>query len=172
LTLWGIVCTVVTRLNFIHFKHNKMWKKSREALYTHLVPGRTPLCLQNSLNSTRCRKHSTGMLVHADATASCSFCRLDSGILVLQTARSISSQRCSMWLRSGECAGHSSKLNTLSCSRQCFPLLNCPLQPIGDKDQLVVHSKMPFCTPLLYYSIICPTTLSRFAHSNFQSNSN
>ena len=51
--------------------------------YTHLVPGRTPICLQNSLNSSgmdsTSQKRSTGMLVHADAMASRSCCRLDVG---------------------------------------------------------------------------------------------
>jgi hypothetical protein len=56
-----------------------------------------------------------GMLFHADVLASCSCCRLDGGTFMLQTACSISSQICSIGFRSGDCSGHSSKLNLLSC---------------------------------------------------------
>ncbi|XP_071001895.1 uncharacterized protein [Oncorhynchus clarkii lewisi] len=48
------------------------------------------------MDSTRCRKHSPVMLVHADAMESRSCCRLDGGTFVLPTVCSISSQRYSI----------------------------------------------------------------------------
>ncbi len=80
--------------------------------YTLLVPGWTPFCLQNCLNSSW---HSFNKVLET-------FLR-DFGpywhdsITQLRISRSTTSQRCSIGLRSGDCGGHLSKVNSLSCSR-------------------------------------------------------
>ncbi len=65
--------------------------------YTLLVPGWTPFCLQNCLNS--------------------SWHRFNKMLEKMRISRSTTSQRCSIGLRSGDCGGHLSKVNSLSCSR-------------------------------------------------------
>ncbi len=90
--------------------------------YTFLVPGWTPFCLQNCLNyfgidSTRCWKHSSEILVYIDMIASRSCCRFVGCTSMMRISRSTTSQRCSIGLKSGDCGGHLSKVNSLSCSR-------------------------------------------------------
>ncbi len=90
--------------------------------YTLLVPGWTHFCLQNCLNSswhrlTRCWKHSSEIVVHIDMIASHSCCRFVGCTSMMWISRSTTSQRCSIGLRSGDCEGHLSKVNSLSCSR-------------------------------------------------------
>ncbi len=90
--------------------------------YILLVPGWTPFCLQNWLNSlcidsTRCWKHSSEILVHIDMIASRSCCKFIGCTSMMQISRSTTSQMCSIGLRSGDCGGHLSKVNSLSCSR-------------------------------------------------------
>ncbi len=85
--------------------------------YTLLLRGWTPFCLQNCLNSTRCWKHSSEILVHIDMITSCSCCRFVGCTSMMWISRSTTSQRCSIGLRSGDCGGYLSKVNSLSCSR-------------------------------------------------------
>ncbi len=59
--------------------------------YTLQVPGWTHFCLQNCLNSlwhrfpTRCRKHSSEILVHSDMVASRSCCRFVGYTFMMRT---------------------------------------------------------------------------------------
>ncbi len=90
--------------------------------YTLLVPGWTPFCLQNCLDSscidsTMCWKYSSEILVHIDMILSRSCCRFVGCTSMIWISRSTTSQRCSIGLRSGDCGGHLSKVNSLSCSR-------------------------------------------------------
>ncbi len=74
--------------------------------YTLLVLGWTPFCLHNcqlrGIDSTKCWKHSSEILDWKN---------------MMWISRSTTSQRCSIGLRSGDCGGHLSKVNSLSCSR-------------------------------------------------------
>ncbi len=89
--------------------------------YTFLVPGWTRFFLQNlilrGIDSTRCWKHSSEILVHIVMIASRSCCRFVGCTSMMWISRSTTSQRCSIGLRSGDCGGHLSKVNSLSCSR-------------------------------------------------------
>ncbi len=49
--------------------------------------------------------------------ASRSCCRFVGCTSMMRISRSTTSQRCSIGLRSGDCGGHLSKVNSLSCSR-------------------------------------------------------
>ncbi len=87
-----------------------------------LVPGWTPFWLLNCINfhgidSTRCWKHCSEILIHIDLIASRSCCRFVGCTSMMWISRSTTSQRCSIGLRSGDCGGHLSKVNSLSCSR-------------------------------------------------------
>ncbi len=62
-------------------------------------------------------KHSSEILFHIDMIASRSCCRFVGCTSMMWISRSTSSQRCSIGLRSGDCGGHLSKVNSLSCSR-------------------------------------------------------
>ncbi len=90
--------------------------------YTLLVPGWTPFAFRTALilrdiDSTRCWKHSSEILVHIDMIASRSCCRFDGCTSMMWISRSTTSQRWSIGLRSGDWGGHLSKVNSLSCSR-------------------------------------------------------
>ncbi len=69
------------------------------------------------MDSTRCWKHSSEMLVHIDMIASHSCCRFVGCTSMMWISRSSTSQRCSIGLRSGDCGGYLSKVNSFSCSR-------------------------------------------------------
>ncbi len=69
------------------------------------------------IDSTRCWKNSSEILVHIDMIASRSCCRFVGCAFMMRISRFITSQRCSIGLRSGDCGGHLSKVNSLSCSR-------------------------------------------------------
>ncbi len=90
--------------------------------YTFLVPGwpsfafRTALIL-HGIDSTKFCKHSLEILVHIDMIASRSCCRFVGCTSMMWISLSTTSQRCSIGLRSGDCGGHLSKVNSLSCSR-------------------------------------------------------
>ncbi len=77
---------------------------------------RTALILRG-IDSTRCWKHSSELLVHIDMIVSHSCCRFVDCTSMMQISRSTTSQRCSIGLRSGDCGGHLSKVNSMSCSR-------------------------------------------------------
>ncbi len=77
---------------------------------------RTALILRD-IDSTRCWKHPLEILVHIDMITSRSCCRFVSCTSMMWISRSTTSQRCSIGLRSGDCGGHLSKVNSLSCSR-------------------------------------------------------
>ncbi len=90
--------------------------------YTLLVPGWTPFVFRTVLilcgiDSTRCWKHSSEMLVHIVMIASRSCCRFVGCTSMMWISRSTTSQSCSIGLRSGDCGGHLSKVNSLWCSR-------------------------------------------------------
>ncbi len=90
--------------------------------YTLLVPGWTTFAFTTALilrgiDSTRCCKHSSEILVHIVMIASHSCCRFVVCTSMMRISRSTTSQRCSIGLRSGDCGGHLSKVNSLSCSR-------------------------------------------------------
>ncbi len=90
--------------------------------YTLLVQGWTPFAFRTVLilrgiDSTRCWKHSSEILVQIDMIASRSCCRFVVCTSMMRISRSTTSQRCSIGLRSGDCGGHLSKVNSLSCSR-------------------------------------------------------
>ncbi len=69
------------------------------------------------IDSTRCWKYSSEILVHIYMIASHSCCRFVGCTSMMWNSRSTTSQRCSVGLRSGDCGGHLSKVNSLSCSR-------------------------------------------------------
>ncbi len=77
---------------------------------------RTALILRD-IDSTRCWKHPLEILVHIDMITSRSCCRFVSCTSMMWISHSTTSQRCSIGLRSGDCGGHLSKVNSLSCSR-------------------------------------------------------
>ncbi len=90
--------------------------------YTLLVTGWTPFCLQNCLNSSWHRFNNVlesflRDFGHIDMIASHSCCRFVGCTSMMWISRSTTSQRCSIGLRSGDCGGHLSKVNSLSCSR-------------------------------------------------------
>ncbi len=73
-----------------------------------LVPGWTPFCLQNCLNSLLHRFNNVletflRDLVHIDMIVSRSCCRFVGCTSMMQIFRSTTSQRCSIGLRSGDC---------------------------------------------------------------------
>ncbi len=77
---------------------------------------RTALILRG-IDSTRCWKRSSEILVHIDTIASHSCSRFVGCTSMMRISRSTTSQRCSIGLRSGDCGGHLSKVNSFSCSR-------------------------------------------------------
>ncbi len=86
--------------------------------YTLLVPGWPPFAFRTALilrgiDSTRCWKHSSEILVHIDMIASRSCCRFVGCTSMMWISCSTTSQRCSIGLRSGDCGGHLSKVNSL-----------------------------------------------------------
>ncbi len=90
--------------------------------YTLLVPVWTPFAFRTALilrgtGSKRCWKHSSEILVHIDMIASHSCCRFVGCTTMMWISRSSTSHMCSIGLRSGDCGGHLSKVNSLSCSR-------------------------------------------------------
>ncbi len=106
--------------------------------------GLAPFCLQNCLNyfldSTRCWKHSSEMLVYIDTIASHSCCRFVGCTSMMQITRSTTSQMCSIGLRSSDCGGHLSKVNSLSCSRnQSVMIWALWHYPAGSSHQKMVH---------------------------------
>ncbi len=73
---------------------------------------------------TRCWKHSSEILVYIiDVIASRSCCRFVGCTSRMRISRSTTSQKCSIRLRSGNCGGHLSKVNSLSCSRNQSEML-------------------------------------------------
>ncbi len=115
--IYTYVCTGTNKKNWI-------WSKSSFFLslyiyidslafirYTLLVPGWTPFASRTALilhgiDSTRCWKHSSEMLVHIDMVASRSSCRFVGYTSMMRISRSTTSQRSSIGLRSGDCGGH------------------------------------------------------------------
>ncbi len=90
--------------------------------YTLLGPSWTHVCLQNCLNSSwhRFNKVLETLLRdvgHIVMIASHSCCRFVVCTSMMWISRSTTSQRCSIGLRSGDCGGRLSKVNSLSCSR-------------------------------------------------------
>ncbi len=75
------------------------------------MPSWTHFCLQNCLNSSW-HRFNKEILVHIDMIASCSFCRFVVCTSMMWISRSTTSQSCSIGLRSGDCGGHLSKMQT------------------------------------------------------------
>ncbi len=76
--------------------------------YILLVPGWTPFCLQNCLNSSwhkfnKVLETFLRDLVHNDMIASRSCCRFVGCTSMMRISRSTTSQRCSIGFRSGDC---------------------------------------------------------------------
>ncbi len=94
-------------------------------LYTLLGPPfafRTALILCG-IDSTRCWKHSSEILVHIDMIASRSCCRFVGCTSMMRISLSTTSQMCSIGLRYGDCGGHLSKVNSLSYSKKQFEMI-------------------------------------------------
>ncbi len=111
----------------LHFLHPPV---SCMSIYTHWpiylvhlgTPGWTPFAFWTALilcgiDSTRCWKLSSEILVHIDLIASRSCCRFIGCTSMMWISRSTTSQSCSIGLRSDDCGGHLSKVNSLSYSR-------------------------------------------------------
>ncbi len=115
--------------------------------YTLLVPGWTHFCLQNCLNSSWHRFNKVletflrkQILVHIDMISSRSCCRFVCCTSMMRISRSTTSQRCSIGLRSGDCGGHLSKVNSLSCSRnQSEMIWDMMHYPAGSSIRRWVH---------------------------------
>ncbi len=75
------------------------------------MPSWTPFCLQNCLNSSW-HRFNKEILVHIDMIASHSCCRFVGCTSMMWISRSTTSQSCSIGLRSGDCGGHLSKMQT------------------------------------------------------------
>ena len=108
-------------LNLLCIKHFQFLQihSLSTLLGTMLIPGRAPLCSQNSLNylwHEWCWKHDFEIAFHVDMIASRNFCRFVSCTFMLRISRSTTSQRCSIGFRSGDWEGHWRTLNLLSCS--------------------------------------------------------
>ncbi len=118
-TLYIYYVYINTHTYSIYFENIYMYTLTGHFIrYTLLVPGWTPFCLQNCLNSSwhkMCWKHSSDILLHIDMIASRSCCRFVGCTSMMRISRSTTSQRCSIGLRSGDCGGHLSKVNSLSC---------------------------------------------------------
>ncbi len=115
--------------------------------YTLLVTGLTPFCLQNCLNSSwhRFNKVLETFLRdfgHIDMIASHSCCRFVGCTSMMLISRSSTSQRCSIGLRSGDCGGHLSKVNSChvqETSLRWFELCDMMHYPAGSSHQKMVH---------------------------------
>ncbi len=79
------------------------------------------------IDLTRCWKHSSEILVHIYMIASRSYCRFVGCTSMMRISRSTTSQRCSIGLRSGDCGGHLSKVNSWSCSRDQSEMILCDM---------------------------------------------
>ncbi len=80
---------------------------------TLLVPGWTPFAVRTVLILRGMDwKHSSEILVHIVMIASHSCCRFVSCTSMMRISRSTTSQSCSIGLRSGDCGGHLSKVNS------------------------------------------------------------
>ncbi len=85
--------------------------------------------------STRCWKRSSDILVHIDMIVSHSCCRFVGCTSMMWISRSTTSQKCSVGLRSGDCGGHLSKVNSLTVAfKQCS---------IGTKGPKVCQENIP-----------------------------
>ncbi len=77
----------------------------------------------HDIASTRFWKHSSVILVHIDTIASYSYCRFVGCTTMTRISHSTTSQMCSIGLRSGDCGGHLSTVNSLSCSCNQFEMI-------------------------------------------------
>ncbi len=112
----------IYKLNIYIYIYTHTHTHSLATLLGTLVPGWTPFCLQNYLNSSRHRFNKVLETFlrdfgHIDMIASRSYCRFVGCTSMMRISRSTTSQRCSIGLRSGDCGGHLSKVNSFSCSR-------------------------------------------------------
>ncbi len=93
------------------------YRDARHNIYIYTLTG-PPFAFSTALilggiDSTRCWKHSSEILVHIDMIASRGCCCTS----MMKISRSTTSQRCSIGLTSGDCGGHFSKVNSMLCSR-------------------------------------------------------
>jgi len=71
----------------------------------------------SGIDSTRCWKHSSDIVVNIDMIASRNCCRFFGCTSMMQISCSTTFQRCCIGFRSGDCGGHWSTVNSMSCSR-------------------------------------------------------
>ncbi len=100
---------------FLKNPTNGCWKYIYIYIHTYIIYILTYLIL-HSIDSTRCWKHSSEVLLHIDMIALRSCYRFVCCTCMMQISRSTTSQRCSIGLRSGDCGGPLSNVNSLSCS--------------------------------------------------------
>ncbi len=127
--------------------------------YTLLVPGWTPFAFRTALildiDSTRCWKHSSEILVHIDMIASRSCCRF-----VGCTSMMRISQMCSIALRPGDCGGHLSKMNSFSSGSQRRRSLSLP----------VLTLIFPALLPCLVRDFLCTALQTKILWINWSLN--
>ncbi len=114
---FGFISRIVTALTniYIHSLATLLGTPCYYRVGPHFA-FKTALILRG-IDSTRCWKHSSYNLDNIDMIASHSCCRFGGCTSMMRISRSTTSQRCSIGLKSGDCGGHLSKVNSLSCSR-------------------------------------------------------
>ncbi len=107
--------------------------------YTLLGPVWTPFCLQNCLNSLWNRLNKVLETFLRVLFWSILTWRFVGCTSMMRISRSTTSQMCSIGLRSGDCGGHLSKMNSLppsvraSRAPQVSALLECPQVPTSNE---------------------------------------
>ncbi len=121
---WQIFTTAVLLYIYRHLTSFDIWRHifSQRQSEMNLLPGWTPFFLQNCFNSLWHRFNKVletllrdfGPYWHDSITQLLQICRLHIHDVNLPFHHI---PRCSIELRSGDCGGHLSKVNSLSCSR-------------------------------------------------------
>lgn len=109
----------------------------------------------HAIDSALNQKHYAEIFVHIDMTASHCCCRFVSCTSMMWISRSITSQRCFIRLRSGDCGAHSSTVNALLCSVNQFVMIwalwNGVLSvPSEDRNTVVIEGWKWWATILSY----------------------
>ncbi len=108
--------------------------------YILLVPGWTPFVFRTALilrliDSTRCWKHFSEMLLHIDMISSRSCCRFVDCTSMMWISRSTTSQRCSIGLRSGDCGVKWTHCHVQETSLRWFELCVMMHYPAGSTSE-------------------------------------